>query len=176
MNDNYHDILATTERIVSFWSSAHGWAPDSAADLLAKSRLDWHMSLTESLKIWLDKSELTDGEFILAWANIGTLIEGSMKILLSVHYADYATDIENFKKDNGKLVDPDNLALEKLRQFFKKKDIMPEWQEFIEDVQTKRNAIHAYKNRNIGTFEDFKSSVEQYANFLEEIDVHLPYP
>src|SRR5690349_21648116 len=59
--------------IARFWKEAHGWAPLEAAGLLDKSRLDWQVSLSSSLRLWLREplDLISDGELILAWTNLG---------------------------------------------------------------------------------------------------------
>jgi hypothetical protein len=84
-------IIAKSEAICRFWNSAHGWAPDEAAELLAKSRLDRQVSLSRTLKIWLlpTTPRDRDGRLILAWVNLGCLVESLMKFFLSVYRDDY---------------------------------------------------------------------------------------
>jgi hypothetical protein len=43
--------------LARFWSAAHGWAPPEAAGLLSKSRLDWQVSLSASLRQLSDTVE-----------------------------------------------------------------------------------------------------------------------
>ena len=40
-------------QIAKFWSKSDGWAPVAAAGLLGKSRLDWQVSLSGSLRLWM---------------------------------------------------------------------------------------------------------------------------
>src|SRR5262249_49332910 len=147
-----------------FWSKSHGWAPVEAAGLLSKSRLDWQVFLSETLYLWVKKPShaLTPGELILAWANLGSLLEGTLKTFLSVWYKDYAADVDNlkqadvFNKKKNKILEPDGLTLEPLRKYFKHKGLLSkESLALIELVQQRRNAIHAFKNKNIGTTKEF---------------------
>ena len=41
---------------------------------------------------------MTDGELILAWANLGALLEGTLKLFFSIYYSDFQTDIEALKR------------------------------------------------------------------------------
>jgi hypothetical protein len=93
------DIETVNSRLAQFWKAAHGWAPLEAAGLLSKSRLDWQVSLSCSLRLWLREpaNSLSDGELILAWTNLGSLIEGTLKLFLSVYYNDFQADVENLK-------------------------------------------------------------------------------
>jgi hypothetical protein len=168
------------EGLRKFWTNAHGWAPVAAAQLLSKSRLDWQVSLSKCLKIWLQESEPDDqsGRLILAWTNLGSLVEGTLKLFLSVWYNDYKTDIEAIKK-NDEIIGPDSLQFEKIRLFFKKriwKDDDEDWDLWLLKIQQKRNAVHAYKHREIGTFDEFFNDVRKYLEFLRYINKRLPYP
>lgn len=50
--------------------------PLEAAELLSRSRLDWQVHLATCLRDWLPgERKLTEGHLILAWANLGALIE-----------------------------------------------------------------------------------------------------
>ncbi len=168
-------IISGNQQLASFWSVSHGWAPDEAAKLMSKSRLDWQVELSEALDIW-SSDELKDGQLILAWANLGALIEGTLKLFLAVYYMDYAGDAESFKK-KGKLIEPDSLALEKLKQFFKKKSLLNDEQvSHIELVQQRRNAIHAFKDRPIGTKNEYHECVSKYLELMIYINNSLPYP
>jgi hypothetical protein len=175
-----NDIITLNEGLRSFWIKADGWAPIEASQLLSKSRLDWQVSLSRCLKIWIPElhSENNNGQLILAWANLGSLVEGTMKIFLSVWYHNYKHDIEAIKT-NGNLVSPDSLQMEQMRQFFRKRiwtDGDHDWDSWILKIQQRRNAVHAYKDRDIGNFEEFFIDVRKYREFLRHINDQLPYP
>jgi hypothetical protein len=123
-------IISLNQDFSKFWGNAKDWAPLEAANLLSRSRLDWQASLSQSLQHWIGKKNLSDGDLILAWANLGSLVEGTMKLFLSIFYDDYKKDIHAIKNKNGKLIDPDELKLEYLKQFFKKQKILIGWPEF----------------------------------------------
>lgn len=163
------------KQLASFWSESHGWAPVESAELMSKSRLDWQVELSETLDIW-SSDELKNGQLILAWANLGALIEGTLKLFLAVYYIDYKGDAESFKS-KGKLIEPDSLMLEKLKQFFEKKSLLSDEQiSYIELVQQRRNAIHAFKDRPIGTKNEYHECVSKYLELMIDINSRLPYP
>lgn len=170
-------IINLTEGLVYFWKDAKGWAPIEAADLLSKSRLDRQASLTHCLKMWAEEKNdaLKSGSLILAWANLGALVEGSMKLFLSVWYNDYKNDVDAIKKKKN-VQSPDGVMLGQLRLFFKKKIWGEGWDNWVQKIQHNRNAIHAYKDKNIGSHEDFLDSIKEYLNFLRYINFRLPYP
>lgn len=175
-------IVLINERCRGFWSKAHGWAPEEAAQLLSKSRLDWQVSLSHTLNIW-NRPSLTDGDLILAWANLGALAEGTVKLFLSVYYLDFSKDIEALKyanaydKKKGQPIDPDGLSFNKLLLFLKKKELFEAADhEFLELVRSRRNAIHAYQDRPIGNANEYRAAVSFYSGFVERVETRLPYP
>lgn len=94
-----------------------------------------------------------------------------------MYYEDYKNDIDALKHKTGKIKDPDILALEELKTFFKKKHILDDkWIKYIEYVQQKRNAIHAFKDRDIGSYGDLQKYVKKYLELLHMINSRLPYP
>lgn len=173
-------IIVKSEAMRSFWNSAHGWAPDGAAELLAKSRLDRQVSLSHTLKIWLPPSAPADhdGRLILAWVNLGCLVEGLLKFFLSVYRDDYRrAPIVGHKQ---RALDIERLELNHLLHFFAREVWLDEqrnqWEGWGRRVQQRRNAIHFYKDRDIGTFDEFFDDVKKYHDFLFEIDSQVPYP
>ena len=177
-------LLETTERtatlvrrMMAFWKDAHGWAPIEAATLLNKSMLEWQSSLASSLNKWA--GPLNEGEMILAWANIGAIVEGQLKLFLSVYYSDYLGNSEaTIKGKNGITLDPDGVTLEPLRVFFKKNIWGPaeDWDDWIQLVQTRRNAIHAFKAKTIGPLAEVHSALRRLRLFVHAINMRLPYP
>jgi hypothetical protein len=175
-------IVQMNDHLRSFWSEAEGWAPLEAAQLLTKSRLDRQVSLSRCLNLWTTKpsQDELDGVLILGWANLGSLVEGTLKLFLSVFYKDYEGDIDAIRDRKSKLVDPDGLMLEPLKQFFQKKiwtstQDKP-WIAWIDMVQQRRNSIHAFKDRGIGTRNDLLRAIRKYLVFLTFVDHCLPYP
>ncbi|SDX89625.1 Transposase DDE domain-containing protein [Nitrosomonas sp. Nm33] len=96
-------IAILTQSIMNFWEGG-GWASGDAANLLDRSMLQWQASLAMSLSRWVNASSY--GDLILAWASLGALIEGQLKLFLCVYYYDYAKDIDGIRK-RGQPIDPD---------------------------------------------------------------------
>jgi len=187
-------IIKLTEGLATFWSSSNGWAPIKAAELMSKSRLDWQASLARILRFFNTtdiKSE--NGGLILAWTTLGSLTEGVLKLFLSVWYSDYEASVlkstlKGYKEKTGDLIDPDVLMLEKLRVFFEKeiypKKIRKIWKEqgrldiidWISKIQQKRNAIHAYKDRDIGDFNEFFVELKNFLIVMRRLTDTFPYP
>jgi hypothetical protein len=178
-------ITRLNDCLKNFWSSASGWAPEDAAELMSKSRLDRQASLSRSLRHWIvdPPADLEDGDLILGWTNLGSLIEGTIKLFLAVYYQDYKRDIETLKqtkawhKTKGKLLDPDGLMLDVLLDYCEKADLLDkEERGFVRLVQTRRNAIHSFKDRPIGTGIELHSAIKDYLTMLRRIANALPYP
>ena len=73
---------------------------------------------------------------------------------------------------------PDMLMLEPLRQFFAKRIWTKgkDWSAWIQHIQQKRNAIHGFRHRDIGTFELWREDLRNYLAFLRDMNSRLPYP
>jgi hypothetical protein len=173
-------IVEENRKISTFWSKAHGWAPIEAAELMSKSRLDWQVELGQTLHIWIASPppSSSNAHLILGWANLGALVEGTMKWLLSVYDDDYKADVDALKNKKGDVVSPDGQTLEPLRQFFRKRfwSDTDSWNDWVLKIQQRRNAIHAYQDRDLGNHAEFIDDVEKYSKFLSEIHSRVPYP
>lgn len=178
LRDVIKRIVNLNRRLGQFWRAARGWAPDDAEQILTPARLDWQVELSRTLRRWGRKPrpEEAEAHLILGWVTLGALVEGSMKLLLSVYVTDYKKDPKAPRDRSGKLKLPDTLALEQLIQFFKKVDLLPDWRGWMQRIQGRRNAIHAFRNRDIGTLTEFRRDIREYLRFLREVNLHLPYP
>ncbi|MDH2290112.1 hypothetical protein QD172_02460 [Cobetia sp. 10Alg 146] len=178
MDDNVlRKIIDGNRQLANFWNSANGWAPEGAAEFLSKSRLDWQVELSETLYMW-DFQDAKKGQLILAWANLGALVEGTLKLFFGVYYNDYINDDDLYRYGaKGKVIEPDILGLEKLKVFLVKKEILSdEWRDFVSLVQSRRNAIHAFKDRDIGDEDEFNTNVSRYLDFMRMINGFFHYP
>ena len=173
-------IISLNVQLRRFWTNAKGWAPEEAERVIVRARLDWQVSLSRCLALWITEPnpDEADGRLILAWANLGSLVEGSMKLFLSIYYKDYIDDVAVRRNNKGK-IEPDRLWLESMRTFFKERVWIKggeEWDEWILHIQNRRNAIHSFRDRDIGTLSEFRSDVERYREFLEYLISREPYP
>lgn len=168
-----------------FWSDAAGWAPEAAAELMSKSRLDWQVSLSRSLRHWMSDApaSLEEGDLILGWVNLGSLIEGTIKLFLAVHYESYKSDTETLKttkawhNTKAKLLAPDGLAFDTLIDYVEKASLFTaEDVKLCKLVQSRRNAVHAFKDRPIDTGVELHRAIKQYLTMLRSTAQSLPYP
>jgi len=178
-------IAKLNDGIRDFWSAAHGWAPADAADLLARARLDRQVSLSSCLALWeaeSDVPERRDGSLVLGWANLGALVEGTMKWFLCVYRADYPEDEGVLRKGKKReLIEPDALMFEQLRQVFARhvwiESERGEYDRWLAMIQDRRNAIHAYRERDIGDLAALHHAIREYLDFLRELHGRIPgYP
>tara|TARA_R110001606_G_scaffold10898_4_gene47068 strand:+ start:1391 stop:2011 length:621 start_codon:yes stop_codon:yes gene_type:complete len=171
--------------MAKFWSDSAGWAPHDAAQMLAQSRLDRLASMAETLKRWVEipLEEISDGDLIMAWTNLGSLVEGTLKLFLCVYLRDFKADDENTKRTqayHGKknlLLDPDGLRMHVLIDYFEKAEILPADElDLAKRIQSKRNTIHVFKDLDIGSGRDFEAAVKEFRQMLLSINSRLPYP
>jgi hypothetical protein len=175
-------IIAVNKQIEEFWSKAHGWAPADTAELLAESRLDWQVSLSHQLGRWIERPRTgreMDAHLIHAWAHLGAMVEHTMMFVLCVFLRDYEAGhplVPITRKDPK----PDRLMLEKLKVFFSKQvwgdRQRARWLPFVGLVQQRRNAIHAYRTRDLGDLREYRRAVRTYYRFLKAHHAMVPYP
>ena len=168
-----NELVESIRKTTSFWSNHNGWAPEATANILSRAQLNWISSLSVSLHNW--NRCLSNGDLILAWANIGAIVEGYLKFFLVVYDHDYRKR-PHLRK--GDYVSQDVIRLEDLRVYFKKNvwADTDNWDDWISDIQTKRNAIHAFKERDIGDTRQLHDQIFRLHEFVRDIDSRLPYP
>ncbi len=78
----------------------------------------------------------------------------------------------------GQLVDPDGCMLERLRQFFVKRiwSTGTNWNPYVEMVQQRPNAVHAFQSTDIGTLRDWTDTLRLHLSFVTYTGGGLPYP
>ena len=172
------DILTIqTNNTALIWKDVHGIAPDNAAKKLDIAMLDWQRELTKTLKIWIDKGlDMTVGELILARANLGAVVESWLRFFYCVFYDDYIN--QPMKNKKGQILEPENdMRFEDLKKFStgilwddeKSQDYL-----WVDSIQKKRNAIHSFTYKDIGTPWDFLLDVDYLCEFVDMILNHLP--
>ena len=172
------DILTIqTNNTALIWKDVQGIAPDNAAKKLDIAMLDWQSELTKTLKIWIDKGlDMTVGELILARANLGAVVESWLRFFYCVFYDDYIN--QPMKNKKGQILEPEkDMRFEDLKKFStgilwddeKSKDYL-----WIDSIQKKRNAIHSFTYKDIGTPLDFLLDVDYLCEFVDMILNHLP--
>lgn len=175
-------VANLTNNLAQFWSNVEGWAPTETVALLENAQLDRIASLAKCLERWTTLEHLQDGELILAWTNLGSVLEGVLKLFLSIYVEDYRADdvarqARTFNVKKQLLQDPDGLKLDPILHYFEIGKILPAEQIILaKTIQTNRNAIHAFKRREIGQTFDFHIALRQFQAMLICIHSRLPYP
>ena len=176
MNEKYEVLKIQTANTALVWKNIHGIATESTARKLDIAMLDWMSSLTDTLKIWIDKGfSMTDGELILARTNLGALVESWLKLFYCVFYEDYLRNPKTDKK--GIIVEPETMSFELLKVF----SVGKLWENrqdkeylWVDKVQHYRNAIHSFKWREIGSSTEFINDISVFCDFVDNILNHFP--
>ncbi len=184
-SDSIERVLALIEAaqcdLASFWTDPTGWAPSDVASVFTRCRLDRQAQLARCLRLWVAEGSTDDGEgrLILARANLGALVEGAMQLGLTVFHQNYSAS-DKAPKKKGELVEAPEAMMEQLRVFFRDVFWLPEeskhWDPWVLNVQRRRNAVHSFTDRDLGTHAEFLADVRVYLAFLGAINGRLPYP
>jgi len=151
-----------------------GWAPSSVVEKFAVARLDWLIDLTDCLEIWFD-IRMSEGRTVLAYANLGALVEGWLKLFYCAFYEDYKNAPKTDKKKG--MIEPNNLSFDMLKQYSREilwDDQNSDMEKWVERIQKRRNAIHAFNPKDIGSPLEFIDDVEVYTKFVGMIASRLP--
>jgi hypothetical protein len=171
-------IVFLNDWLRTFWSSSAGWAPIEAAELLSTVRLDRQVELSRTLRLWTEPRppEEADARLILAWTNLGSLVEGTMQLVLAVYLTDFRANPVMRGEDARS--DASHVMLDGLRKYFVANvwDEKDTWDAWVLHVQQRRNAIHSFRHRDLGTHEEFEGAVRIYLRFLIDHHGRLPYP
>ena len=172
------DLSAYSDEVFRFWQDgAPGWAPSSVTTILNSARLDWLSSLTQTLNIWRAKGFIMNsGELLLGYANLGSLVEGWLKLFYCVYYEEY---LRAPKTNNSGMIAPNDLKFELLKQYSCSRlwdNQCDAWHQWVEKIQSRRNAIHAFNDRDIGTAVEFQEDLQKFEQFIILINTRLPYP
>ncbi len=179
------DIILMNTRLQEFWQGyGNGWCSTTGAELLREAKLDWQIELSHTLKLFLSPGTSDDQQarLILAWANLGTLVEGTMKWFLCVFHGDYSRNPLLDRSLNP--IDPPEIWFAKLCEFFEQNiwtsprdpKHQSKWWNWTRLVRQRRNAIHAFCDHDIGTHSDWLKEVCNYWQFLSYMNSHVPYP
>jgi len=165
----------------TFWKDhARDWAPDETAKKAETARLDWLIDLTNSLSIWEDIGlNMTQGDIVLAYANLGALIEGWLKLFYCVHLSDYkASPMVIPTKPKPRKVRFEDLTLAQLIDHGDNVlwDTKSDWGKWAHKIRRWRNCIHAFDANSIGSPQEYLDDVGRFGDFVNLIDNQIPYP
>ncbi len=170
-------IIATTTAMARFWRQAHGWAPASAADLLAAARLDRQVSFAHTLPSYLEPfpAQEVEARLILGYVTLRSLCEGILKLFFAVWWKIYSLDADAVKTEKGAILPPGAISFDNLIALHLKK-IDPQQKLFLRRIQERGNAIHHFKHAEIGSQEELIGDIDQFLKFLLAVNARIPYP
>ena len=172
-------IANLTHNAISLLQQGHGWAPGPIQKRLDKAGLDYLESLSLSLPHWLNCDR--DGDLILAWANLGTLVECTMQLLLITFDEAYKKNPHARRDEKDRILDAEKIRFEDLRDFCNKNVWNPapaehahiisfrNWNPYAYLVHSRRNAIHSIKRREIGSFDEWGQMLPVHLSFIREM-------
>lgn len=178
--DTLDFIIRDTNNITLLWKEAaqERIPPSSAAQKVDDAMLEWMRELSKTLRLWTDKgSKMTSGELILARANLGAIVESWLKFFYCAYNEDYQKNPKSKTvKNQVETIEPNDLGFDQLKQYSRGilYQLNDPWEKWIDSVQKKRNAIHSFNYREIGTSEDYYNDVEKLYDFIQLIDDRLP--
>lgn len=176
------ELIEAMNRVwMHFWGKPRAGIPVAVRDLMSTCRLDRQVELSGALRRWLQPGVEGQGEaeLILAWANLGALVEGSLKFFLVVYVNDYQRHTSEVFGPKHADDDPDALMLFRLQKFYRDKVWLPTdcwWDAWVDAVRKRRNAIHAFRDRDLGTHDEFIAALRGYCLLLRWIEGRLPTP
>lgn len=75
------------------------------------------------------------------------------------------------------LRDPDGLTLDVIIKYLEIAELLPENEIALTKlIQVRRNAVHAFRDREIGTVAEFASVLREFRAMLLGLHHRLPYP
>lgn len=176
LDDVITKIVKLNLWLANFWGDG-GWATEETRDLLSKSRLDRIVAFSYRLKDVMREvpEEEKEAHLINSWIILGSLIESSMALFVSVYRNDY---LKNPRVDRkGETIETDKLALEDLKCIFIKHELInKDYIAWIQKVQAYRNTIHYFKDKAIGDVEELQKSIRLYRELIKILHSNLPYP
>ncbi|MDD2391665.1 MAG: hypothetical protein PHU94_01845 [Bacilli bacterium] len=197
------EIIALIEDMCFFWKNSQGWAPKEVSEEFDNLEMDRFSDFTKNLHKF-KKEELSEGELVLVYTIIGSILEGVMIIFYTMWLESYNTDIKDeeyrqiSKLDEGETYDykyrkwerkennykkPSELGLELLKVFsverlFSNNDdrSIKFWKKYITIIQENRNSIHVMKKRRIDNSETLNEKLELLVELIKLVDSKLIYP
>lgn len=176
LNEDVQKIIGVTGALQKFWSNCGGWAPESAANLLEEARLDRQVSFANTLGEYFESiPEISlDAKKILGYAILRGMCESSIKLFISVYVEDYLADSAVVKRGNVAVL-PKEIKFDRLISFYLSKGDAS-FENYLRRVQHRGNAIHHFKDRDIGSLAELREDIVTYKSFIIAVNDQLPYP
>lgn len=139
--------------------------------------LDRLTELTDALEIWINKGlRMTTGELLLAYVNLGSIVESWLRHFYTAYNNDYKSNPIKSKnkttKNSWKEASFDDLQKYSIGILWKNKnDRLYQW---VDSIRDKRNAVHSYLRKELGTPQNFINDIDYLKDFIKLIVEHLP--
>jgi hypothetical protein len=100
-----------------------------------------------------------------------SLVEGQLKFFLTLYIEDAMRSPKPPKKVSA-------MRLQPLRDFYRANiwdnNLGFDWDAYVGKVQSRRNAIHAYEQKDIGSWPEWRECVITHLHFIESLSGSLP--
>lgn len=180
MINKLNKIQEKTGRILKSWERHSGWAPTSVSQIFFETNLKWTSELTNCLTIWYEdfcniklvdfavnqtrgstNNLNVDGKLILAYVNLGSIVENWLKFFLTIYYQDFT------KSASSKFTSYIASDINRMSQESKKalKHSLEPYYEF------KYNAFINKKTEDFKLHSPLKISFKNLIDFLEEDNI-----
>ncbi len=75
-------------------------------------------------------------------------------------------------------LDPNRLTFGEMTRFYCQHIWVEdeEWDDGVTLVRERRNAVHAFNHRELGTWDEFWQAVARYRESVDDLDSRVPYP
>lgn len=197
--DIFDKIIIEVLETKSFCMNCDEFFPRIVFEELKITRINRVEGMINVLKL-LNNNNMSEEELIISNTILGSIVECYLMFFYTIFYDNYKKDIEiielkelkkegkcyNYryrkipkKKLNSPLRKPSEITLDILKVFSKSRlfndfDSESKWSKWIEDIQYKRNSIHIFKDRNIGTQKEINQNIKVLLKFIIYINNHLP--
>lgn len=199
MNDDIRQIIEITTTQNHRFGGCRGRVPDSAADILEEARLDRQLSFAHTLIDYENDfpAESAEAKTILGYVTLRSMCESTLKLFFSSYIEDYNSnddeEVTKYATSKNGIIAPQDLRFVILISLFIKKknkdeeymkglrEFIPpveknQFNDFLERVRGRGNAIHHFEDRDIGSQGDLLRDITLYKQFLIDVDSSLPSP
>ena len=170
------NIEERSKEIIYYWKDLKHWVPKECYEKVMLPNLERHVQLTSFLEIWGDRKKHNNIEsYCLAYSVMTELTESWLRLAYCIHYVNCRTKDINLKE-------PEKMSFADLTEFSRGKywEKESETDKYIKRINSFAKYIEKEEkeiNINIlGIVANLYSDLEVYKEFIEEIDIRLPYP
>ena len=175
MSETITSILHRTSRIFTYWQDSKNWIPEGYSEKVTLPDLEWYKQLTRCLVLWNNKEgEATGGELTLAYSILAELVECWLWLV----YCIYFVHVKSALGSNHRLTCSSEVSIEDLKEFV----VGKYWEDndridqFVTKVINLKRNVHLMGEITLEKNEDFQEDISVFKEFIEEIDIRLPYP